>query len=1021
MVLVYPQIVTGADLLRGIIKLDHLAPLLQRRGARSVGIVNSKMYGVRSFCKVMEKYNIHPVIGLSIRLELEDGSDILLYAYAKDDKGYSNLLKISSAIATREEETLPLKWLQAYSEGCIIICPLTDRSWDDERETDMMETIRKACRTVYIGISRPGSVKHIAESEIIKIAEETGTIITAYHESRYIAEEDAFAFEVATAIRSGYKLNDPARPKMDVYDAYVPEEQEILHWFSDRPEWIETMSEIMLSCDAKLPPSRTLMPAFPVPEGHTAASLLKKNCEEGLIRRLEKVSPVYYDRLEKELQVIENMGFSDYFLIVEDFMRFSKENGILTGPGRGSSAGSLVAFSLGITDVDPIRYGLIFERFLNPGRITMPDIDIDFADNRRSEVIEYVAKKYGKAHVAQIITFGTLSPKSVARNVARVFDFSNEEMSFLSKQIQEGHSKRLDESVNKSKALQDWIAMDPVRAKWLQAAKTLEGLPRNASTHAAGVILSPMPLVETVPLQNSGDDIYLTQWAMGDVEEIGLLKMDFLGLRNLTLMDRIRSMIQHDTGKTLHFENIPLNDSKTFDLFKKGDMTGIFQFESDGMRDALRLIKPDEFSDLYAINALYRPGPMENIPLYSRRKNNKEKIEYLHPQLEPILKETAGIIVYQEQIMQIAVQIAGFTMAEADLLRRAVSKKKREVLRQEREHFVKSAVQHNFPERSASEIYDLIVKFADYGFPKSHAVAYSLISYQLAYVKANSPAYFYAALLSMATGNQDKTMEYIHEIRRKGIEILPPSIQKSKYSHVVEKGSIRIGLGSIKGVTPSFYNIVKDARTTEGWKTLFDFSAAIGGTHFTEKTIIPLIKAGALDEFEEDRSVLLASIEAARNHALFVSPDGDDLLHDIIYSVAKPKYSPGGSMPRFEMLEYEREMLGFYLSEHPALEMKKTLTEPIVDLVVVPDAKERSMLQVAGMIREIKRIRTKKGEAMAFLTLQDETGELSCTIFPRQYAENNPLLQELAMVHITGTMEKRNGQTQLIVQQVKRV
>ena len=1019
MVLVYPQIVTGADLLRGIIKLDQLAPILQRRGATSVGIVNSKMYGVRSFCKAMEKYGIHPVIGLSIQLELEDGSDILLYAYAKDDRGYSNLLKISSAIATKEPETLPLKWLKAYNEGCVIICPMTDYSWDDKDRTKTIQTILNTCQNVFIGISRPGGVKHHAENDILRIAEETETSITSYHEARYITREDSFAFEVATAIRSGYKLNDPSRPKLKIYDAYVPEEQEFLQWFSDRPEWIDTMSEIMLSCNAKLPPNRTLMPAFPVPEDQTAASLLKKHCEEGLIRRLGTVSSEYTERLRKELVVIENMGFSDYFLIVEDFMRFSKENGILTGPGRGSSAGSLVAYSLEITDVDPIKYGLIFERFLNPGRITMPDIDIDFADNRRSEVIEYVAKKYGKAYVAQIITFGTLSSKSVARNVARVFDFSNEEMSYLSKQIQDGHNKGLEESVNRSQALQDWIAMDPIRSKWFQAAKTLEGLPRNASTHAAGVILSPIPLVETVPLQNGGDDIYLTQWAMGDVEEIGLLKMDFLGLRNLTLMDKIQSMIHYDTGKMLHYVDIPLNDSKTFDLFKKGDMTGIFQFESGGMREALKLIKPDEFSDLYAINALYRPGPMENIPLYSRRKNNKEKIDYLHPQLEPILKETEGIIVYQEQIMQIAVQIAGFTMGEADLLRRAVSKKNRDVLRQEREHFVKSAVQHNFPESTASEIYDLIVKFADYGFPKSHAVAYSLISYQLAYVKANAPAYFYAALLSMATGNQDKTMEYIHEIRGKEIEILPPSIQKSRFSHIVEKGSIRIGLGAIKGVTPSFYNLVKEARTSEGWKTLFDFSAAIGGTHFTEKTIMPLIKAGALDEFGENRSVLLASIEAARNHAMFVSPDGDDLLHDIIYSVAKPKYSPGGSMPRFAMLEYEREVLGFYLSEHPALEMKKMLQEKVVDLVLVPEAKERSMLKVAGMIREIKRIRTKKGEAMAFLTLQDETGELSCTIFPRQYAASNIYLQELAMVQVAGTMEKRNGQVQLIVQQLK--
>ena len=1020
MVLVYPQIVTGADLLRGIIKLDHLAPLLNRRGAKSVGIVNSKMYGVRSFCKIMEKYGIHPVIGLSIRLQLADGApDVLLYAYAKDDRGYGNLLKISSAMATKDKEIIPLKWLQAYSEGCVFICPLTDRSWDERRVENSVEMIRNASQNVYIGISRPGGVRHHEEEEILRISEMTGTAVTAFHESRYITKEDDFAFEVATAIRSGYKLNDPSRPKKEIYDAYLPEDDEWQDWFSDHPEWLTTMADIMLSCNAELPPSRSLMPAFPVPEGESSASLLGKHCKAGLISRIGTASAIYLERLHAELKIIDSMGFSDYFLIVEDFMRFAKEQGILTGPGRGSSAGSLVAFSLGITDVDPIRYGLIFERFLNPGRITMPDIDIDFADNRRSEVIEYVAKKYGKSHVAQIITFGTLSSKSVARNVARVFDFSNEEMAFLSKQIQEGHSKRLEESVNRSKALQDWIAMDSIRDKWYQSAKALEGLPRNASTHAAGVILSPVPLVETVPLQNGGDDIFLTQWAMGDVEEIGLLKMDFLGLRNLTLMDRIKSLIEHDKGVTLNYGSIPLDDEKTFELFREGDMTGVFQFESDGMRNALRMIKPDEFSDIYAINALYRPGPMENIPLYSRRKNNNERIDYIHPQLEPILKETAGIIVYQEQIMQIAVQIAGFTMAEADLLRRAVSKKKREVLKQERDHFVMSAVKNNFPERSATEIYDLIVKFADYGFPKSHAVAYSLISYQLAFIKANEPEYFYAALLSSATGNQDKTMEYIHEIRGRGINILPPSIQSSKYSHIVENGSIRIGLGTIKGVTPSFYNIVKAARTANGWKSLFEFAAAVGGTHFTEKTIIPLIKAGALDEFGESRPVLLASIEAARNHAMFVSPEEDDLLQDIIFSIAKPKYSPGGTMPRFAMLEYEREVLGFYLSEHPALEMKKKLEEKVVDLVDVPAVKERSMIKVAGLIREVKRIRTKKGEAMAFLTLQDETGELSCTLFPRQYTASNAYLQELAMVQLEGTMEKRNGQTQIIVQQVK--
>ncbi|MBD7984283.1 exodeoxyribonuclease VII large subunit [Sporosarcina sp. Sa2YVA2] len=1021
MVLVYPQIITGADLLRGIIKLDHLAPLLKRRGAKTVGIVNSRMYGVRSFCKTMKKYDIHTAIGLSIHLALDDERTVLLYGYAKDDRGYSNLLKISSAIAISEKETLPLKWLKAYSEGCIFICPMTDKTWDLVRQTETLQLISDACETVFVGISRAGGVRHEDESLIEETATACGLSISATHESRYLAKEDAFSYEVATAIRAGYKLNDPSRPQQDIYNAYVPEEEELQQWFSDRPQWLETMADMLISCTAELPPSRTLMPAFPLPQNTTAADLLKRHCEKGLKSRVSQFGDEYTNRLHYELTIIEKMGFSDYFLIVEDFMAYAKEQGILTGPGRGSSAGSLVAYTLGITDVDPIKYGLIFERFLNPGRITMPDIDIDFADNRRSEVIEYVARKYGKSHVAQIITFGTLSAKSVARNVARVFDFSADEMTFISRQIKEGQHRDLAESVKRSKPLQDWIALDPNRTKWLQAAIALEGLPRNASTHAAGVILSPVPLVENVPVQIGGDDFYLTQWAMGDVEEVGLLKMDFLGLRNLTLLDRIRSMIEYDRKVRLKFEEFPMDDTKTFDLFKEGDMTGIFQFESDGMRDALRLIRPDEFKDLYAINALYRPGPMENIALYSRRKNGKEKVDYIHPLLEPILKETEGIIVYQEQIMQIAVQIAGFSMAEADLLRRAVSKKKREILQQEQNHFVNNAIKKGFPEKSAREIYDLIVKFADYGFPKSHAVAYSLISYQLAYIKANEPIYFYAALLAMATGNQEKTMELIHEIRSKGIPVLPPSIQKSRYGTVVEGSSIRIGLGAVKGVAPSFYEIIKDAKTSKPWQNLFDFAAAIGGAHFTEKAIVPLVKSGALDEFGENRSVLLASIDAAANHAVFVSPEEDDLLHDVIFSIAKPKYSPGGTMPRLAMLEFEREVLGFYLSEHPALEMKKMNTGQLVDLSEVEKVPTRQTIRVVGLIQEVKRIRTKKGEAMAFMTLQDETGELSCTLFPKTYAVSNVQLQDLTMVQVEGTVEERNGQFQMIVQQVLKI
>jgi len=1025
MTLVYPQLVTGADLLRGIIKLNHLAPLLKRRGARAAAIVNSKLYGVRSFCITMKKYDIHPVIGLSAYVDIGDEKSVLSYIYAKDDVGYQNLLKISSAISIGESETIPLHWLMAYRSGCIFILPMADQSWDDLRneETALQFVTGIDEKSVFVGIARTNGEQHIEEQDIEQIANTLKMKIVAVYESRFIEPNDSFTYEVAQAIRLGTKLSDPAKVESMHGNAYIPEEQELNEWFSDKSEWLSNMASILLSCTAEFPPGELLMPVFPVPEGESSAALLQKNCLRGLMNRMGKLDADYEKRLKYELSVIEQMGFTDYFLIVEDFMSFAAENGILTGPGRGSSAGSLVAYALRITDVDPIRYGLIFERFLNPGRITLPDIDIDFADNRREEVIQYVAKKYGKNHVAQIITFGTLSARAVARNVARVFGFSNEEMSFLSKAIANSNESMFSDAVEKSKELRDWIAVDPIRIKWFEAAKSLEGLPRNASTHAAGVLLSPKSLVETVPLQSGSNGIFLTQWPMNDVEEQGLLKMDFLGLRNLTLLERIRSMIVYDKGVEIEFEKIPLDDEHTFEIFKKGNTVGIFQFESSGMRAALKLIQPTRFEDIFAINALYRPGPMDNIPMYNKRKNGVEKITYIHPLLSPVLAETYGVIVYQEQIMQIAVEIAGFSMAEADLLRRAISKKNRDILNEERIHFTKSAVNKGLPEHAASDIYDLILKFADYGFPKSHAVAYSLISYRLAYLKAHEPAYFYAALISSMSGNDEKVIELIQEAKNQGIEFLSPSITKSKYKYTVQNDSIRIGLGSIKSVTPTFYQELNEARKSGlKWNSMFDFAVSLGGDLFTEKVISALIKAGALDEFNKTRSILLASIDAAISHARFIRPgDDNDLLLGVMHSVASPKYSPGGTMPRMMLLEYEKEVLGFYLSEHPAAEIKKTFNEKYNDVSSLSEKKDRDPVTIVGLISEIKRIRTKKGDSMAFVTIQDDTGTISCTLFPKEYATSNFLLIEKKMISIQGTVESKRGSLQILVQRVRDV
>lgn len=1025
MTLVYPQLVTGADLLRGISKLNHLAPILNRRGATAAAIVNSKMYGVRSFYKVLERHGIKPVIGLSVMVEVEVGKAVLLYVYAKNEEGYRNLLKMSSSISTTESELLPLQWLNAYSDNCVIVCPMTHVSWDGFRTEEtinlLLEYSEKA--TVAIGISRSGGHKHNDEVIVENIAEMTSLQVVAVYESRFILPEDYFAYEVATAIRTGEKLSHDTNREKNYEYAYMPDENELEGWFSDRPIWLENISSILHSCTVEIKEGSLLMPKFPVPQEVSAVNYLENQCKEGLLKRLGNINETYKERLDYEISVIDKMGYADYFLIVQDFIRYSAEENILTGPGRGSSAGSLVAFALHITDVDPISYGLIFERFLNPERISMPDIDIDFADNRRMEVIDYVAQKYGKAYVAQIITFGTLSARAVARNVARVFGFSTEEMAYVSGIIPSRSGITLDAAYEEVDRLRDWIAMDPLRSKWFEAARSLEGLPRNASTHAAGLVLSPKPLVATVPLQIGGDDIYLTQWPMGDVEEQGLLKMDFLGLRNLTLLDRIKNMIAYDKKVHIDFERIPLDDDKTFELFRKGDTTGVFQFESDGMRETLKLIRPNRFEDLFAINALYRPGPMENIPTYSRRKSGEEEITYIHPTLEPILAETYGVIVYQEQIMQIAVSFAGYTMGEADLLRRAISKKNRDTLNEERTKFTQRAMNNGIPENDATTIYDLIVKFADYGFPKSHAVAYSLISYRLAYLKANEPAYFYAAILSSMTGNNEKTVELIREAEAYGIQFLPPSVKRSKYTFTVEGGSIRIGLGSIKGVTSAFYSELREARKKGAkWRSMFDFAAAIGGDAFNEKVVNPLIKSGALDEFGETRAVLLASVDAASSHALFIGPgDEEDLLGPVMQSIASPKYTQAGTMPRMVMLEYEREVLGFYLSEHPASELKKMSAEQYNEVTLISTMRDRTPVKIIGLITEIKRIRTKKGEAMAFVQVQDETGTVSCTFFPKQYELSNSHLTEMEMVHIEGTVENRRGKPQILVQKLDSV
>ncbi|QDP99752.1 DNA polymerase III subunit alpha [Lysinibacillus fusiformis] len=1013
---VYTQMHTSADLLKSTIRLEQLIPFLQEQNTQACAIVNSKLYGLLPFCKAMQQASIHAVLGLTVNVQWQE-TVIPVVLYAQTQEGYQHLLKISSAVSIKENEVLPWKWLEGYSAGCLAMLR-ADSSTELDEWTMVVSALHHVfAERFYVGIARPAGIVSEKETAISLWCEAENIRIVATQESYFLRPEDHFAFEVARAIDQGEKLGDTMLTA-HLQGHFVPTSEEWHAWFGDRPEWLEASSMMLASCSAKIPEVHVQMPKYPVPADETAESLLIKEAFSGLAVHLQQdeIPTPYRERLHYELDVICSMGYADYFLIVADFMRFAKEKHILTGPGRGSSASSLVAYSLSITRVDPLEYGLLFERFLNPDRVTLPDIDIDFVDSKRQTVIQYVAQKYGKANVAQIITFGTLSAKAVARDVARVFSFEAELLEKISKMIPNKPGMTIQRAVAESQNFQGWLAESEYHRRWYEVALKLEGLPRNSSTHAAGIVLSPTPLVNTVPIENGHDGIYLTQWPMGDVEDRGLVKMDFLGLRNLTILEQIRWSIYKSGGPWIEFNLIPMQDEKTFQLLQIGDTVGIFQLESEGMKQALRDIQPTHFLDIVAVNALYRPGPMDFISVYARRKAGKEPVIMPHPILEPILKETFGVIVYQEQIMRIASVMAGFTMGQADLLRRAVSKKKREVLEQQRAAFVSGANKQGFDSNIAEEVYALIVRFADYGFPKSHAVAYSIISYHMAYLKAHFPQSFYAALLSNATGNADKIQQLVVEAKEKGMPFYPPSLQQSTKFFTVENGGIRYSLSGVKGVPQPFIEKILALRKTnqDAFNNLFDMAVALSAQHFKPKVMESLIFAGALDYLGKDRAVLLTTLEAALKQAELLRPTEDiDLETATAFDFGKPKYMEAQAMSQKEILQHEKESLGFYITAHPVTEERAFWRDVNASCRELKNMREGTYVKLIGLIEEVKKIRTKKGEQMAFVQLQDEFGTVSVTLFPQVFQLVEEMLLEDALLYIEGSLELRFGKPQV--------
>ncbi|MEW9500663.1 DNA polymerase III subunit alpha [Jeotgalibacillus marinus] len=1021
---VHLQLTSSFDLLSSTITLSALMEKAQEDKAKALAITDRNvLYGVIPFYRACKKSGIKPIIGMTVDVWVEvDERAYPLVLLAENQHGYENLIKISSVLQTKSPKGIPHKWLSSYAKGLIALSPgrageieqlVQQQLLDEAKERVLLYQQMFGKNSFYLSLQDHDISKDEELNESLhSFAKKCEVLLVATGDVRYLNEEDAFSYEVVTAIRDGVKIEGD---RLEGNYSFLAK-NEMQKRFSDIPDALQHTLQIAERCCIELDFTRTYLPKYPIPDDVTAKEVLEHLCIEGLKKRLNNIPNQYEERLMFELSVIDRMSFNDYFLIVWDFMKFARQEHILTGPGRGSAAGSLVAYALFITQVDPIEHNLLFERFLNPERISMPDIDIDFPDHRRDEVIQYVAEKYGAMHVAQIMTFGTLSAKAVARDTARVYGFSNGEMEVISRSIPSRIGIVLEDAYRESPNLRQFVDQSARHQQWFNVAKQLEGLPRHTSTHAAGVIISDRPLVEVVPLQQGQEYIHLTQWPMDILEDVGLLKMDFLGLRNLTILERITKSIKQNENKRFRLEDIPNHDSQTFELLSKGWTTGVFQLESEGMKNVLTSLKPTSFEDIVAVNALYRPGPMDHISSFIKRKHSREAVHYLHNDLKDILARTYGIIVYQEQIMQIAAKMAGFTLGQADMLRRAVSKKKKDDLDRERTIFVEGSTKRGYEEKTAHNIYDLIVQFANYGFNRSHAVAYSLIGYQLAYLKTHFPKHFMAALMTSVTGNEEKIRLYIRECERLNIDVLPPSIGHSHRYFAVEKEGIRYSISAIKGIGKATAVDLVEARMKRPYKDLFDLCVRVPSKSINRKVLESLVLSGALDDFGIDRSTLLATLAVAIEHAsLLKSEDGGLFADDFGIS---PKYIEKSPMPREEKLAFEKEVLGLYLSAHPVSAIEEKLLNLQAKSTDQLRAGQRSVI-IGALITKVRMIRTKKGEVMAFVVLSDATGDVDAVAFPDTYRHGSAILKQGFVVILQGKIEERNGKVQVVIQEVK--
>ncbi|GGJ96837.1 DNA polymerase III subunit alpha [Lentibacillus kapialis] len=1021
------QVRSGYSFMKSTITVEKLAEKAKELEFDALALTDEHvLYGAIPFYKACQQNGIKPIIGMNVMVTSSEEEPDYCILLAKNNHGYQNLIQLSTHIQLSHHNGIDHSELVSYSDDLICVIITADSKLGALLADDPYNRVKDYLDTrwhmfnkddFYLGVQDHGLPEEHKINQAVKAFREVyQTKAVLVNDVRYIDQKDDAAYDCLRSMKDDKKwpLRITDRTVKERYLRSVSEMEELFGqtW----PKVIEETAVIAANCNVKLNFDMRMLPSYPVPGYTDAHTYLEKICFENVRQKYRIMTEEIYSRLTYELNVIQSMQFSDYFLIVWDFVDYAKKHDILVGPGRGSAAGSLVAYVLGITEVDPMKYGLLFERFLNPERVTMPDIDIDFSDHRRDEVIEYVRDKYGDDHVAQIITFGTFAARSVLRELFKTMDVDQQDAYFILKEIPAQARGPIATCVKESQDLQQYIKQSEKLKVLFTIAAKLEGLPRHMSTHAAGVVISEESLVKHVPLNVGTHDTYLTQYAMNDLESIGLLKMDFLGLRNLTLLEKILQTLQFTEKLTIKLADIPDEDEDTYNLLQQGKTNGVFQLESQGMKQVLIRLKPTTFEDIVAVNALFRPGPMENIPVYIDRKHGREKITYPHPDLEPILKKTYGVLIYQEQIMQIAHEIAGFSLGQADILRRAVSKKQQQVMDQQREVFIRGCLDNGYTESVAEEMFQWIVKFSNYGFNRSHAVAYSKISYQLAYLKAHYPAGFFAELLSSVGNQQDKADVYIKELKDFDLSLAQPSINKSFGKYSVENKRIRMGFQAIKGIGHQAIKEIIQVRKEGLFKSLFDFCLRVSLSVINRKTLETLVMAGVFDEIYGNRASLLASIDQALEQGeLFKEFRGQsNLFRDRID--LEENYVSIEDFSLMKKLADEKELLGIYVSSHPFNNYRNVLKAN--GYIAMSDAEGmegKRNLKSAGIVQTIKTIRTKRGDPMAFLTLGDETGDLEAVVFPDLYREVHRWLSEDMLVIFSGKIERRNRQLQWIV------